>query len=158
MNKDKDNKIRNDNLGFAPEKWSSLIEAGCYSYVLNLKINEFFLVGDFIGRRCTFKESKEVLIGILKEELRFIFKYEVKEIETDKVVEENERKIYLLRDRISGYYHFFREDSDRGWSHKNPQELPKQEYLKGQPIQDPKQLTSSSIEGWCFLLKQRESE
>lgn len=45
---------------YEPSKWSNAIGAGCYPYALNLVKNEFFVVGELIGKRCTEKHLMKI--------------------------------------------------------------------------------------------------
>ena len=47
---------------YEPNKWKNAKDAGCYPYAINLLKNEFFVVGEFIGKRCTEKTSNEDLV------------------------------------------------------------------------------------------------
>lgn len=143
---------------FNPSKWEGFLEAGCYPYALNLKVNQFFLVGDLIGKRCTSNTEDDVLVKTLKEELEVIFDYEVKEVETDIKPQKGEKKIYLQRHEHTGHYHFLREDSDGLWSHKYPGELPERKDSIGKIIEDPDAMIDAPFIGWCFLLRRKEPE
>ena len=52
---------------YEPNKWKNAKGAGCYPYAINLLKNEFFVVGEFLGKRCTEKTSNEDLVKTLKE-------------------------------------------------------------------------------------------
>lgn len=130
---------------YRPNKWKHAIKAGCYPYALDLFQDEFFLVGDLIGKRCDCKVSDKQLIDTLLEELKEIG-FDVVEIEfVDEKINENEFKIYLQRDLHTGYYHFLREDDNGIWSHKSPNELPTEKKLK--------ELKEDISSNWCFKLK-----
>lgn len=145
------------NMRYNPEAWSEYLEEGCYPYALNLLVNEFFLVGDLIGKRCNEYTSDEDLIRILKEELRKKIDFEVEEIETEYVTKEDETKIYLQREEHTGYYHLLRQDEDGMWSHKYPKELPTRQDSIGQNIEDSDTMVEAPFKGWCFLLRKRTS-
>lgn len=142
---------------FEPSKWEEFLDAGCYPYALNLSANQFFLIGDLIGKTCVSTTPDDILVKILKEELETIFDYEVEEIETGVKAKKGEKKIYLQRHNHSGYYHLFREDSDEKWSHKYPGELPIRKDSIGQIIEDPDAIVDKPFTGWCFLLRKKES-
>lgn len=138
---------------FEPEKWRNYLEAGCYPYALNLKVDDFFLVGDLIDLRCTTYVSDEELISILKCELREIFGYEIYEAEKDTNLKEGEKLIYLQREEQTGSYHLLRKDEDGKWSHKYPRELPTQKDSAGMVIEDPECMVDRPFHGWYFLLR-----
>jgi len=142
---------------FNPDEWSELLEAGCYPYVLDLKMNDFLLIGDFIGKTCTSLTTDQELIEIFKEELSSIFDLEVIEVSTEYPLKEGERKVYIQREDHTGYYHLLRQDNDGIWSHKCPRELPIREDSIGEIIKDPDMMVDTPFSGWCFLLKQRVS-
>lgn len=132
---------------YRPNRWKHAIKAGCYPYALDLFQDEFFLVGDFIGKRCDCQVSDNQLIDTLLEELEELG-FVVVEIEfVDERINENEFKIYLQRDFNTGYYHFFREDDNGIWSHKFPNELPIEKNLK--------ELKEDIYSNWCFKLKRK---
>ncbi len=82
---------------FEPGRWKNAKKAGCYPYAINIQKNEFFLVGELIGKKCTSKASDEILIKTLIEELDVIG-YFAKEISIEGEIKENEQKIYLQRE------------------------------------------------------------
>ena len=90
---------------YEPSKWKNAKGAGCYPYAINLLKNEFFVVGEFIGKRCTEKTSNEDLVKTLKEELE-VLGYNAEEIDVEESISEDEMKIYLQREEQTGYYHF----------------------------------------------------
>lgn len=90
------------------EKWKYAMGAGCYPYAINVFLDEFYLVGDFLGNRCTEKISNEELIRTMKRELREIWNYQAAEVDLRYECQENEFKIYLEREMHTGYYHFYR--------------------------------------------------
>ena len=135
---------------YNPEEWVDFLDAGCYPYVLNMKVNKFFLIGDLIGKTCTSTTSDEVLIETLKEELETIMDYEVKEVDIRVQHKKGEKKIYLHRFNHSGHYHLYRQDSDGKWSHKYPAQLPNRQYIE-------KAIDDNSFTGWCLLLKRKKS-
>lgn len=142
---------------YRPNRWKHAIQAGCYPYAIDLFQDEFFLVGDLIGKRCDSKATDEQLIDTLLEELNEIG-YDVIEIEdTDEKVSSDEFKIYLQREQHTGYYHFFRQDEDDIWSHKFPNELPIREDSLENEITDPEKMLETAFLGWCFRLKKKVS-
>ncbi len=142
---------------FNPNDWMPFLEASCYSYVLDLKENKFLLVGELTGNTCVTYTPTEVLIGVLINELRTVFNYDVIIVNLDFKVKEGERKIYFQRDR-TGNYHFLREDKDGTWSHKYPGSLPTNLDEDGNVIKDPTKVDGKwVVEEWCFLLRKRES-
>lgn len=142
---------------FEDDKWRAFIEAGCYPYALDLKVNEYYFIGEFIGKLCTANSTDIELVETFKEEVETIFEYEVQEVETDYICQEEEKLVYLQRDEHTGYYHLLRQDSDRLWSHKFPKELPIRVDSIGNIIEDPDSMIESSYRGWCFLLRKRAS-
>lgn len=142
------------NVKFEPKKWREALSASCYCYAIDVKSENFILVGEFIGKKCNEKVSDEELIRILKEELEFL-DYEPKEVEVDYKTKPGEFKIYLERDFHSGYYHFYREDEDGTWSDKRPEELPKKQPMFLDEIKNRK-VSVYSPSGWCFKLKEKE--
>ena len=150
MNKAKQEvrKIENS-TEFNPNDWIPFLEASCYSYVLDLKENKFLLVGELTGNTCVTYTPTAVLIGVLINELRTVFNYDVIIVNLDFKVEEGERKIY---------YHFLREDKDGTWSHKYPGNLPTNLDEDGNVIRDPAKVDGKwVVEERCFLLRKRES-
>lgn len=142
---------------YRPNRWKYAINAGCYPYAIDMFQNEFFLVGDLIGKRCDNKVSNEQLINTLIEELNEIG-YEVIEIEdANEKINSDEFKIYLQREEHTGFYHFFRQDVDGIWSHKYPFELPTRKDSLGNKILDPELMLEATVFGWCFRLKKRAS-
>lgn len=134
---------------YRPNKWKHAIKAGCYPYALDLFQNEFFLVGDLLGKRCDSSVSDEQLIDTLMEELEVIG-FDVVEIEyIDEKISANEFKIYLQRDFHSGYYHFLRQDEDGEWSHKSPNKIPTKMTTE--------ELMGDMACNWCFKLKRKAS-
>lgn len=139
-------------LTFRPNMWKYFLEAGCYTYVLDLRMDKFFLIGDFIGERCTEHVSDQTLINTLVKEMKY-FGITIKTSETDYIPKENQRKIYLQREEHSGYYHLLRQDSNGIWSHKFPNELPIQTDSIGETILDPDCMIEAPFSGWCFVLQ-----
>lgn len=140
---------------YEPNKWRNAKGAGCYPYAINLLKNEFFVVGEFIGKRCTEKTSNEDLVKTLKEELD-VLGYNAEEIDVEEAISEDEMKIYLQREEQTGYYHFLREDADGLWSHKYPDELPTRQDSAGYIIKDPECMVEIPFIGWCFKLSKNE--
>lgn len=140
---------------YEPNKWKNAKGAGCYPYAINLLKNEFFVVGEFIGKRCTEKTSNEDLVKTLKEELE-VLGYNAEEIDVEDSISEDEMKIYLQREEQTGYYHFLREDADGLWSHKYPDELPTRQDSVGNTIEDPEGMVEVPFIGWCFKLSKNE--
>lgn len=141
-------------LELEEEKWKRYIKAGCYQYAIEDYRNEFFVVGDTIGKRCNEKVSDEILIETLTEELE-IMGYSLKEVETDYQVRNGEFKIYLQRDEHTGYYHFLKQMGNGYWFHKFPGELPTDLDSYGEEIDSPEAMIESPFYGWCFCLEKR---
>lgn len=141
---------------FQPSKWENARGAGCYPYAINIQKNEFFVVGELIGKKCTSKISDETLVETLIEELNSIG-YFVKEISIEEEIKENEQKIYLQREKQTGFYHFLRQDSDGLWSHKYPNELPIRTDSIGNLVEDPEAMVEVPYYGWCFKLSKKAS-
>ena len=133
------------------ESWQNFLGAGCYQYAIDFYSNEFLVVGDIIGKRCSEHVSDETLVETLIEELK-VLGYNVKEVETDTQIKNGEKKIYLQRDEHTGYYHFLKQDSDGIWSHKYPGEMPITIDNSGQEIDDPESMVEPPFYGWCFCL------
>ena len=142
---------------FRPNMWKHFINSGCYTYALDLRLNDFFLVGDFIGKRCTEKVTDQDLIRILFEELDY-FGYSIHQCETNFITTTCQRKIYLQREEHTGYYHFLRQDFDGIWSHKFPQETPVRIDSVGELILDPDCMVEAPFSGWCFVLEKKRVE
>ncbi len=110
---------------FEPERWRGCVEASCYAYALNVRVNKLVLIGDFIGRRCTSDTSDGELDEVLMEELECIFDYEAEEITDEKErLKAGQRRIFIEKSVHTGFYHMFREDEGGIWSHKMPGGLP----------------------------------
>lgn len=139
---------------YCPNKWKHSINAGCYPYAIELFVDNFLVVGDIIGKRCTSSVSDERLISVLKEELEEIGYYAF-EIDVDQEIGSEELKIYLQRNENTGLYHFLRQDEDTLWSHKFPGELPTRKDSAGYDIVDPEMMVDTAFDGWCFRLKKR---
>lgn len=133
---------RNLPLHFDEQEWRKFIEASCYSYAINLHINQCLLVGELIGKRCNVETSDENLIKVLKEEVQAIG-YSIKQIEKDEIIKDNEFKICLERNYTTGWYHFFRQE-DGFWSHKYPLEPPR----RGEITAD-----SEDKKSWYFKIR-----
>lgn len=141
---------------YEPKEWNTCLDAGCYPYALNIKVNKFFVVGDLIGKHCNGSVSDEYLIAVLKEEVEFILDCELTEVETNTFLNEGERLIYIQREDHTGYYHFLRKDDNGTWSHKYPNELPTNRDSIGEIIEDPDCMVDKAFRGWCFLIKKRQ--
>lgn len=139
---------------YEPLDWEECLGAGCYPYALGLKVNQFFVVGDIIGKHCNNNVSDDYLIDVLKEEIEFILDCVVEEVETDIILEEGERLIYIQREEHTGYYHFLRQDDNGMWSHKYPNELPTNRDSAGVIIEDPDSMVEAPFYGWCLLIKE----
>lgn len=135
---------------FTSKKWKKFLQSGCYSYALDLPMNEYALIGDFIDKRCSFSVGDDELLAVLKEELSTIFEYQIEEVNIDAKTGRNEKKILLKRDIQTGFYHFFREDKGGKWSHKTMNKLP--ERINKEDIISKKEELATS---WCFLLKRK---
>lgn len=138
---------------YSSSEWNEFLEAGCYPYAINLKMNQFVLIGDFIGKTCTSLTSDEELIKTFKQELKEIFEIEVIEVDTKYKVSEGEKMVYIQREDHTGYYHLLRQDDDGKWSHKFPNELPIREDSLGQIIECPDAMVEAHSRGWCFMLR-----
>ena len=132
---------------YNPNKWKHAINSGCYPYAVNLFINNFLLIGSIIGKPCNYRTTDEKLVNTLIEELNYIG-YNVKSIRIEDRIKEGELKIYLQRERMTGYYHFLRQDADGNWSHKYPGEI---------PIVEKNFKADINISGWCFCLSKKVS-
>ena len=94
---------------FQPQKWDNYSKTGCYTYALNIKKKAFFLVGDFIGKRCTYRTNVKDLLKTFRLEVKTLG-FSVREIQLEDLehLKPGEYAIYLKRDKQIGYYHFFR--------------------------------------------------
>lgn len=141
-------------LEYRPNMWKHYINCGCYPYAIDLRLDSFHLVGDFIQERCTEHVSDIKLISTLIKELNE-FGFSVNPCETSLIVTQNQFKIYLQRNDLTGYYHFLRQDSNGIWSHKFPFEPPTQLDSIGQLIEDPDCMVDAPFSGWCFVLEKK---
>ena len=132
---------------FDPIEWEEYPRATCYSYALGLKIDEGFLIGDFIGKRVTQSDSMYEQIDVLIEELEMLDLY-VDTCDTMDVVEEGFLKIYIEWNE-KGEYHFYRQDIDGKWSHKASGKSPKQYDEQGFLILNPEEIAKK---GKCFII------
>lgn len=139
---------------FSPDDWQNSIHANCYTYALDLKISKPFLIGDFIEKRVTSKDSDDNILSVLLEELDFLG-FNVEEVETDAPCDAYSQKIFFGRDS-DGDYHFMRQDADGLWSHKASSFLPNRRDSSGYEILDPEESCSTYIVGWCFHLTKKE--
>lgn len=139
---------------FSVEEWGEGIATGCYNYAINVLANDFYLVGDFIGNRCTEYTTDEELIDTLISELEEKFYYKVEETTRKVKPKENQFKICLLRDFHTGYYTFYRQNVDGTWSCKIPSDIPQ--------IEKEESIFSGSSNGytnpkiWIFLVTDLE--
>lgn len=132
---------------YKPKAWKKYLNAGCYPYALDWKVNRFYLVGELIGEKCDCYVSDEYLIRVLIQELKLVFRYEAELVDAEYKCKADEKKIFLQRHNQTGYYHFYREDDNGEWSNKFLNELPVKINSIRKILKDP--YTS----GWCFLLK-----
>ena len=91
---------------------------------LKIPINKFCLIGEFIGNPCTGITPDEELIETLKKEIEEIFEYKLIETDRETIPVDNQFKVILVRDFHSGYYHFYRQNSNGVLTDKIPGELP----------------------------------
>ena len=108
---------------FEPERWRKYLEASCYVYALNLPLNKMVLIGSFIGNVCKSDTPDDEIDRVLKEEVSYIFDYDIEEITEDYPLKIGQKKIFIERNKY-GFYHMFREDEGGIWSHKMPGGLP----------------------------------
>lgn len=147
--------VRNQPKGipeFRPESWECSLDAGCYSYALDIHINKYFFLGDFIGKSCNENISNEKLLEVFEEEMNF-FNYKVKEVDVEYLCQNSQKKIYLQRLELTGYYHFLRQDKDGLWSHKFPWLYPSRKDTDGNMIYDPECMVEVPFSGWCFAIE-----
>lgn len=149
--------VRNQPKGdpeFRPESWENFLDAGCYSYALDIHYDKYFLLGDFIGKRCNEDVTNEILLETFYQEMNF-FNYKVHQIDDTEnyLCNINQKKIYIQRLEFTGYYHFLREDSDGLWSHKFPWQYPIRKDTDGNIIEDPSCMVDVPFTGWCFVLE-----
>lgn len=160
MKKPKAKKIRKlgNSPQYNPAKWKHALGAGCYPYAINVFLDDFYLIGDFLGSRCSTNVSNDELISVMKYELEEIWNYKVTEVDLQHPCHENEFKIYLEREMNTGYYHFYRQDTNGEWSDKLPGELPKECFFFLQEIEQKKKRKSMclSYTGWCFLITEEK--
>ena len=146
---------RNHPIEFYPEEWENYLKAGCYPYSLNLKIDKFALIGDFIGKRCTKNTDEDTLIDTLQEEVRFLG-FEIRQVRLREIIhlKNGEFLIYLIRDKHLGVYHVLRRDDNGTWSHKFPDEYPiKANFLEEEYVRS----NNRFAKGWMFALKPKDS-
>ena len=139
---------------FQPQKWDNYSKTGCYTYALNIKKKAFFLVGDFIGKRCTYRTNVKDLLKTFRLEVKTLG-FSVREIQLEDLehLKPGEYAIYLKRDKQIGYYHFFRRDSNGVWSHKHPDEDPEEIDL----MEEEYVYTDNFfVRGWLFALKVKD--
>lgn len=142
---------------FNSNEWEPFLNAGCYQYALDWKVDEFFLIGGLLGRACKLYTQTDLLIFTLMKELQSLH-YEVEITEVEKKTKEGEKKVYLQCFPSIGTYHLLREDDDGIWSHKYPRELPLRTDSKNRIIKNPELMSEDfPFIGWCFLLKNRMS-
>lgn len=142
---------RDHPIEFYPEEWENYLKAGCYPYSLNLKVDRFALIGDFIGKRCTKRADEFTLIKTLEEETGFLG-FEIRQVKLREIthLKEGEFLIYLRRDKHLGVYHLLRRDDNGIWSHKFPDEYPiKANFLEEEYVRP----NNRFAKGWMFALK-----
>lgn len=139
-------KLRKDNsLAIECEKWKDKLEAGCYPYALKIPINEFCLIGEFIGNPCTGITSEKELIETFKQEVQEIFNYKLEETNWETIPKDNQFKVILVRDFHSGYYHFYRQNSEGVFTDKIPGELPM--------LATEREILGENKQIWFFLVE-----
>ena len=136
-------------LEFNPIEWETRMEANCYTYALNLEENEGFMIGDFIGKRVTSKDSIGLQIQVLQEEIEALGFYILK-CDVEDFVDEDSFKIYIEWNE-KNQYHFLRQDIDGIWSHKAGGFLPTRFDKKGFLIMNP-ETREEHYQGMCFLI------
>lgn len=136
-------------LEFNPAEWKDNLDANCYEYALGLKIDEGYLIGDFIGKRVTKNDSIAKHLEVLLEELDALGFFVV-ECDTTDLTEENTFKIYIEWNE-ENEYHFLRQDLDFRWSQKAQGLFPTDRDENGFFIMDP-EMNSKSVLGKCFIL------
>lgn len=137
---------------YDPKGWKDELDAACYLYALDIHLNKFCLLGDFIGKTCNEKVSDQKLINTFFEEIKFLG-FDAKEVDVEYSPQEGEKKIYLQRSQLTGEYHFLRQDDDGIWSHKFSWDYPHRKDTEGNIIYDPECMVEVPFLGWCFALK-----
>lgn len=149
------------NPSYEPQKWNNAREASCYMYAMNAHCNSFYLVGGLLAIKyrnyslvCRENAPDEVMIRTLKREAKEIFHYELEET-TDlfSVPKGNRFKIYFSREYHSGYYHFYRQDRNGKWSHKDVSQLPEVDEYFFAEISRRKEVRYPGARGWGFIVK-----
>lgn len=135
-------------LDYNPMEWKDYLDSNCYAYALGLKLDEGFLIGDFIGRRVTKHTPIDIQIEILCEELEELG-FEVLKCDTLDIIPENSFKLYIEWNE-SNEYHFIRQDSDGLWSHKASCFFPVRQDKFGYLIVDPDDYFEGKKYGICL--------
>lgn len=146
--------MRNYPPTFHPKDWEKYSKTGCYTYALNIKTKEFKLIGDFIGKRCTYRTNVKDLLKTFRLEVKTLG-FSVRGIHLDDLehLKPGEFAIYLKRDKHIGYYHFFRRDDNGVWSHKHPDEDPEEiDLMEEEYVEED----NSFLKGWLFALKSKK--
>lgn len=122
---------------YLPNVWIKNIRGTCYTYALDIETNDRFYVGDLaLGKRVNTKVSSSELIRLLLVELAAIGMEPV-EVRKEQELSSGKWRICVSRTfEESGYYHFYRLDTNGYWSHKRPDELPTQYGKTGKMIKD----------------------
>lgn len=138
-------------LEFDPTQWEDKMRANCYTYALGLDEDEGFLIGDFIGKRVTDKNTMSKQLDIFKEELEALG-FDIIKCDVDDFAEEGYQKIYIEWNE-KNQYHFLRQNADGVWSHKAEGFLPTIYDKSGHIILNPEN-RFEHIYGMCFLISQ----
>lgn len=138
-------------LTFSSSEWNDCPDANCYPYALGLKVNNSFLIGDFIGKRVTASTPNWKKIMVLKEEMLSLG-LSFFECESDSTVPENYGKIWIQIFDSTNRYHFIRQDSDGLWSHKSSYKKPNRNDISGFEILDPDTMICPGFTSYCFAI------
>lgn len=137
---------------FHPELWEGFLKTSCYAYALNLKMNEFVLVGEFLGERCDQNMSNKKMIEVLKKEVEFLG-FSIKEVGKEYIPKEKEFLIYFKRNQKLNGYHFLRQDTNKMWSHKFHLEYPSHaDFWKKEYVEEGNEW----MKGWFFVLRRKD--
>lgn len=126
-------------LKFDPSQWNSYMKASCYTYALNLPVDERLFVGDIAygNKLKADKCDDDILLETIRKEILMVGYSDVI-ISERKILLPDYAVIYISRTRTNGFYHFFRNDSGIVWSHKKTLSAPTRKDCYGNVIVNPK--------------------
>lgn len=142
-------------LKFDPSQWSFYQKASCYTYALNLPVDERLFVGDIAyGDKLKAEECDDnILLETIRKEILMVGYSDVI-ISERKISLSDYSVIYLSRTRSNGFYHFFRNDSGIVWSHKKTLTAPTRIDCYGNIIVNPKKSAEEGFDiGYYIHIK-----